>query len=138
MSSISKARKEPMKLTKIKGSEMKVRFVKGCAALVAVGILGLGAATPALADDASCPGNYVCVWNQANFQGAKRVIGAGEAGTWLNFDNYKYSIKNQFSNRAVWTYAAYTKTYACFNPGVKTSSYFTASALYVAGPGSHC
>ena len=124
-----------------KHSLLRRRMLSLAAALLAVGSLSLGSSTPALADDSSClSNNFVCVWNQPGYQGAKLTIGAEQALEWRFFDNNKYSIKNHFFNRAVYTwYTPYGWAgLRCFNPGDKTSTWFIANALYIDAPGSRC
>ena len=81
-------------------------------ATVAAALAGVGASS-ALADDSSCPANNACFWTGSDFTGVKKVIGAGDAGRWQGFDHPRFSMKNRFSARAVYYYAAFTGQYYC-------------------------
>ncbi|SRR6266545_5087418 len=83
--------------------------------LVAVG-LATGAGV-AQADDSSCPDGNSCFWTGDSYGGAKRLIGAEWYGRgWQPFDNTKGSVKNRFTNKAIWIYGPQIG-YDCGYPG---------------------
>jgi hypothetical protein len=77
------------------------------ALLVTVG-LTIGA-SPAQADDSTCPSGYSCFWLGTNYTGNKVLRGAEWYGQPPQpFENTKLSVKNRFTNR---TLAAYVPGY---------------------------
>jgi hypothetical protein len=71
---------------------------------VALTIGGLVGAAPASADT-TCPAGNVCFWPQLNFVGAKQIRGNSPEQIWLKINGAQVyrSLKNDFTNRAVWT-----------------------------------
>lgn len=118
-------------------SFLRRRLLALFAALLAVGTMSLGSSAPALAADTACLAHTTCVWNAPYFEGAKRSIGAGEAGYWIAFDNYKQSIRNNFGQRVVWTYSPFVG-FRCWGPGAVASSWLAESHLYIGATGSRC
>jgi len=107
--------------------------------LAAAGVLALPSA--ARADD-FCPAGYVCVWNGANYQGQKVVIGASYGGLWVgnNGSPWQFSLKNKFSDRAVLT-AAYEGQHppsTCTNPGLNRPNPPAFRLVYVSLAGQRC
>lgn len=112
------------------------RFLSFCAALLAVGALSLASSSPASADSPSCNDQFTCVFTGYNYTGAKRVIGAGEAGYWIPFDNAKYSLKNLFYNRRVWVSS--TAGVYCLGPYTRYPGLAPTYYLWIDAPGSRC
>lgn len=80
-------------------------------------------ASPVASADEFCPGGYVCIWREANFQGdQKSVLGANYGGLWVgnNSSPWHYSLKNKFTDRAVLTaaYEGQNPPSTCTNPGL--------------------
>lgn len=77
----------------------------GPALLAAVFTLGgLVGATPASADT-TCPDGNSYFWPRQDFGGNKQVRGNSPAGVWvlINGGQAYHSVKNRYTNRAVWT-----------------------------------
>lgn len=108
------------------------------AIMLALGVLA--GATPAMADDSSCPDGNVCFWTLQNFEGSKQVAGNRWEGQWVWVDGYHrnyHSLKNRFSNRAVLTAKPYQAIY-CTPAGGKRETAPEFTVFFVGGAGSHC
>lgn len=104
-------------------------------ALTATLILGTGSAAAA---DTTCPDGYACFWTGYNFTGAKRTIPASYGGLGQQFfDNYKFSMKNRFGNRAV-HYWLLTGEHHCRDASGEHHQFNYALAFQVTGPNGHC
>jgi hypothetical protein len=105
-------------------------------------VLALGAlvgAAPASADD-SCPDGNSCFWTLQNFQGTKQVAGNQWEGQWVWVDpghRNHHSVKNRFTNRAVWTAKPNQQAY-CTPAGGKRETAPEFTVVLVGGAGSHC
>jgi hypothetical protein len=94
------------------------------------------APTLAPAVTADCVANFVCIWNQINFEGAIEYYECAKVGSYATpFGNPYRSAKNRCGNKAVALQGPYPN---CVNPGENrpTPGYFTAVDLY--GYGEHC
>lgn len=108
--------------------------------LAAAGVLALSSA--AHADDSTCPGGYVCIWTGANFQGQKGALGAAYSGWWVgnNGSQWQFSLKNNFSDRAVLTaaYEGQSPLSTCTNPGLNRPFPPAFRLIYVSFAGQRC
>ena len=118
---------------------MKRRVLAACGSLLAAASLAAAVAPAAHAGD-SCPDGFACVFNGGFYDGAMRQFGAADAGRTVNFDTPKYSIKNHYTNRAVWSWDG-TSIYPnlCLNPGTKMAfPYVRSIAIYIGLSGTRC
>lgn len=111
----------------------------GAALLTAALILGgLIGTTPANADS-TCPGGNSCFWPLQNFEGNKQVRGNSPEGVWvlINRGQAFHSVKNRYTNRAVWT-AKPNQNLHCTPSGGNSPTAPEFTYYFVAGVGSHC
>lgn len=108
--------------------------------LAAAGLLTLPSV--AHADDDFCPTGYVCIWTQANYQGQKTPLGAAYGGWWVgnNQTPWQFSLKNQFTDRAVLTaaYEGQSPVSTCTNPGLNRPAPPAFRLVYVSLAGQRC
>ena len=92
--------------------------------------------------DTTCPAGNVCFWDSPNtaYAGTKRLVGASFGGTgWHSFENIKFSLKNRFDNRVVWTRETTHGAVACFPPGANSGLIFQGWFQFAVGnPGQPC
>ena len=95
-------------------------LVAGFSTLLAA--LAISPAAALAADpNATCSSGYVCVWNLNDFRGWPRAFGVATAtNTWRYFEQRKFSVKNRFADRSVWSWDGYGYGYEhfmCLNIG---------------------
>jgi hypothetical protein len=101
----------------------------------------VGSVEIAAADDSACETGYVCFWTGQNYTGNKTVFGASYGGTgWQPFTNYKFALKNHFTDRAVWVRAIIDSDawVICYNPGWEVPQSFALKGFKVSGLGGRC
>lgn len=112
--------------------------------LLAIGIVVTGALvtspSTAAADDSTCPDGNSCFWTLQHYQGTKQVAGNAWEGQWVWVDaghrNY-HSLKNRFTQRAVWS-AKPNQTAYCTPAGGERPTAPEFTVIFVGSAGSHC
>jgi hypothetical protein len=109
-------------------------FVTTLAATITVGGV---APVLARADVPTCPDGNSCFWTSLDYTGERAVKGGEFGGTgWHHFDNSnKYSVKNRYSNRAVYIHGTHDQ---CLNPGQEDPATFPVWDFKVTVQGRRC
>lgn len=122
---------------------MKSRRTNVWRSALMVAVLALGtlvATTPASAADPSCPEGTSCFWWQQHYQGPKKVRGNIYEGNWvlLTLEGIIFnSVKNRFTDRAVWTKRG-SQDPTCTPAGGERPTAPGFTQFYVGARGSHC
>ncbi|HWM03920.1 MAG TPA: hypothetical protein VNP92_16415 [Actinophytocola sp.] len=116
-----------------------LRSARLCTAGLFAAAAVVAAASPAAAD-ASCPSGNSCFWTLQQFDGSKQTAGNMWAGQWVWVDaghrNY-HSLKNRFTDRAVWS-AKPNQTAYCTPAGGERPTAPEYTVILVGGQNSHC
>ncbi|HEX8067230.1 MAG TPA: peptidase inhibitor family I36 protein [Thermoleophilaceae bacterium] len=104
-------------------------------AVVAIAVGGTGQASA----DSYCPDGWVCFWSNTQYEGTKWGYGASWAdGSWHWFSNGKWSMKNRFTNRAVYYYNGLSEL-KCRNPNDEdVNVQGGAQGFYITVPDKRC
>ncbi len=120
---------------------MFLKMVRHALVVVLAAAGALTIPSVAIADD-FCPDGHVCIWNGANYQGQKGLLGASYGGWWVgnNGSAWQFSLKNKFSDRAVLTaaYEGQNPVSTCTNPGLNRPFPPAFRLIYVSFAGQRC